>query len=195
MGFDEFDKYDTGRSNNEPGKLAVFLIRHIKVVAIVIIIGICAMVYIINQAKVDKIARIKEESISYARNKSEEICQEYGMTDSIIVVNDVRNYDSKTIYIGTISVDSDKFMSLSAQDAFKVMQKFNGISYRSGDIDVGFVIHMSSNGHDFRYKTENSGDYVYAYVMRDYEGSAITGRISLTGSNWNVIWSDTDYFR
>ena len=170
---------------------------------IYIIVAIIAMIivfFIVSKISNGfKISKGLKEANSYAKKEVENICSHYGIDDYEIELYEDGDVYKTFVAAGRFYITSDKYMTLSAQDALDMMCELANIEYEYSGITFDYdepTIH--SNNHYFKYRFEYSRETrtSYFYVMMDNDGSVITAESNAdTDFDHVVIWTDTDYFK
>lgn len=137
-----------------------------------------------------------EQQLEYW-NKMIDLCNEYGLNDCIVKCGVPEKYSEDGAYSVTVVIDSDKYMDLSKEDAFQFCYDAECLG-TEGEASLLYSVTIESRGHTFDFDTEKQDidNTEFGYVMMDYGGSVITGRRSIFSvSDYDVIWSDTNYFK
>ena len=162
--------------------------------AIVLIPALYIGSYVIKQRNYTRDA--DEQQLEYW-NKMLDLCNAYGLNDCIVTCGVPEKYSEDGAYSVSVVIDSDKYMDLSKEDAFQFCYDAECLG-TEGEASLLYSVTIESRGHTFDFDTEKQDidNTEFGYVMMDYGGSVITGRRSIFSvSDYDVIWSDTNYFK
>ena len=132
-----------------------------------------------------------------ARESIQTLCERYGLDDAEIIIAKPSKKDG--YYYSYVTVKTDKYMSLSAEDAFDFYYELQCGRIEKDDIDFEYSCSIESKGNKFTFRTDKSdpdGDVTYyAYIeILGQKGSLITAERKAVG-DYRVTWSDTNYFK
>ncbi len=136
------------------------------------------------------------------QDRVEILCAKHGLDDVEITFGEITKDDysgrSETAYSCSITIKSDKYMSLSANDAFFALEDLEHVTVRYDGNRLSCRSKIESGDHIFLLEKESSGSgkdkIYYTYVIMDYVESVITSKSN--EPNWySIVWSNTNYFK
>lgn len=157
--------------------------KKIWIMAITIIFAIVCVIWIVNRIIISNDAqKAKDDTYEDISN----LCKEYGLNDAEIEVGDPEYNSNYGWYEIRLKVSSDKYMSLSAEDAFNFCREFYDYYPQNLKADMNYRRTLLSDGHEFDYKLDHDDGTWIGYVCEDYS-TVITGKQRYDEDKYTIV--------